>query len=138
MIYAVSYEIDGLLNPGGLISTSQADVIDRCKSLVENSLSIFGDVLDGEWLDLDEQPANPTVIFQIGSIEEKLNILSQVSDEMKSQKYGYIDYWEYSDIFDLIKDQNTLAWCSDSMKDRIKLLRKEYFDLLVDLSDEWE
>jgi hypothetical protein len=138
MIYAVGYEIEGLTGPGGYVSASQADVIDQCKVLVQNSLLIFGDSLDAEWLDIDEKAVNPIDIFQTGSIDQKLHILSQVSDELKGQKKGYIDYQEYDDVFGFVSDQNALSWCANSTKEKIVQLRNNYMTLIQDLSEEWE
>ena len=56
---------------------------------------------------------------------------------MKVERWGYIDLWEYNDIFQLVEDQHVMSWCSESLKNEIIQLKKTYFALLHSISDEW-
>lgn len=138
MLYVVTYEIEGICGPGGSVNTSRDEIIRFAKSMAEIALDQMGDdVSFGEWFDLDGNETDPQKLLQSNDLDEVTNIISQISDAMKSQRAGYLDLWEYSDVFQLIEEHEVIAWCSAALKDQITQVRKAYFALVRDLSDEW-
>ncbi len=138
MLYAITYEIEGISGPGGAIKTSQKDIVDLAKPMAETALYQLDDAVSlGEWYNLEGEDTDPRKILYLDDIDEVINIIGQISDAMKADKVGYIDLHEYEDIFQLIEDQDVTSWCSSSLKDSIAKVRKDYFGLVHELSDEW-
>ena len=138
MLYAVTYNIESSYGPGGYVDTSRDEVIKVAKSMAEVALDQMDDgVSFHEWFDLDGNEEEPRNLLQSDILEEVKNIIEQIGDAMKGGKDGYIDFWEYSDIFELIKEQEVTSWCSESLKDQIAQVKKAYCALVNHLSDEW-
>ncbi len=138
MLYAVTYKLEGIFGPGGYADTTLDGVIKVAKSMAEIVLDQMDDgVYLHEWFGLDGNENEPRNLLQSDSLEELKNIIQQIGNAMNEGKDGYIDFWEYSDIFELIKEQEVTSWCSESLKDRIARVKKAYFALVNHLSDEW-
>ena len=138
MIYAISYELSGISGPSGIVDISKDEVITFAKSTAESALDQLGEwVLVSEWFNLDGEKANPRTVLESGNQEEILNIIVQISYEMKQKKKGYIDYWEYQDIFELIKEHDVMSWCSKPLNNKIIKAKKEYHSVIQSISEEW-
>lgn len=139
MLYAVTYEISGIVGPAGFIDTDRDEVVRFAKSIAEVSLDCLGDrVTVHEWYDLEgEEVRDLRSLLKSGDEKEVLDIIGQISDHMKGQKEGNIDIWEYKDIFELVDEHNVMSWCSKSLNKEIARIRKEYFSLIREISDEW-
>lgn len=138
MLYAVIYEIEGITLPSGYVNTSRDEVIRVAKSIAEMALDQMGDAISlYDWYDSDGNEAEPFKLLQSANLEEVKNIVIQISDDMKGERSGYIDFLEYSDIFELIKEQEVTSWCSASLKEEITQVKKAYFALVHHLSDDW-
>lgn len=106
MIFAVTYNIESSTGPGGYIDTSRDEVIKFAKSMAEVALDDMDDLVSSsEWFDLDENEREPRNLLQSNNLEEVKNIIEQIGDVMKVKGFGYIDFWEYGDIFELIKEK---------------------------------
>ena len=138
MIYAISYELSGISGPGGIVDISKDDVVTFAKSMAKTALDQLGDrVFASEWFSLDGEGTDPITVLESGNQEEILNIIVQISDEMKINNEGYIDYWEYQDIFELIKEHGVMSWCSETLKNKIIKAKKEYHSVIQSISEEW-
>jgi hypothetical protein len=108
------------------------------KSMAETALDQMDDAVSVvEWYDLDGNETDPRKLLQSNDLDEVANIISQISDAMKSQRAGYLDLWEYGDVFRLIEEHEVTTWCSEALKDQIAQVQKVYFALVRNLSDEW-
>ena len=138
MLHAVTFKIEGICGPAGYVDTSRDKVIRHAKSIAEVALDQMGDgVSFHEWFDLEGNEAEPFNLLQSADLIEVENIVVQISDAMKGEGSGCIDVHEYSDLFQLIEDQNFDSWCSASLKDRITEVKRAYFSLIQAISDEW-
>jgi hypothetical protein len=138
MLYAVTYQIEGICGPGGSVDTSRDEIMRFAKSMAEIALHQMDDAVSVvEWYDLDGNETDPRKLLQSNDLDEVANIISQISDAMKSQRAGYLDLWEYGDIFRLIEEHEVTTWCSEALKDQIAQVQKVYFALVRNLSDEW-
>ncbi len=139
MLYVVTYNIEGIYGPGGYVDTSRDEVIRFAKSLAELALDQMDDAVSiHEWFDVNGNEEQPRHLLRSNKVEEVKHIIEQISDTMKSEDLGYVDFWEYGDIFKLIEDQQFTSWCSESLKDQITQVKKAYFALVNHLADEWE
>ena len=138
MLYAVTYELVGISGPGGSVARSEEEVVRFAQSLAEVALDQLGDAVPfADWYDLEGNDAKPRALLLSSDMEEVRNVITQISDQMKAQGQGYIDFWEYSDIFELVCDQQVELWCTSSLKKRIAEIRKEYYSIVHEISDEW-
>jgi hypothetical protein len=138
MIYAISCELSGILRPGGIVDISKDEVVTFAKSTAEIALDQLGEwVPASEWFNLDGEETDPRTVLESGNQEEILYIIVQISDEMKHKNVGYIDYWEYQDIFELIKEHGVMSWCSEPLKNKIIKAKKEYHSVIQSISEEW-
>jgi hypothetical protein len=138
MLYAVTYEIKGISGPAGSLDTNRGEIIEFAKSMAEVALDQMGDdIFSYDWYDLEENEADPRKLLRSSDINQVANAISQVSEFMKTEQLGYIDFWEYGDIFQLIEEQEVRSWCSISLQNQIELVKKAYFALVRGISDEW-
>jgi hypothetical protein len=138
MIYALTFEFKGFVDPGGSASSSQDEIIKYARSMAEIALDHFEDALSfDEWCDLNQDPVDPRELLKSDDPDELKNIISQISDALKADRHGYIDLWEYNDLFELIKDHEVPSWCDEPLKSEIATVRKDYFTLMHHISDEW-
>lgn len=138
MIYAVYCELEGIMSPGGVVKLDREEVTIYAKSMASIGLDLLDDTVNlVEWYDLNGEETDPYKMLQSDNLDEVENIIVQISDEMKTGNVGCIDLRKYEDIFEFIEDQNVNSWCSKSIKDRIYDLKKEYFSIINDISDEW-
>ncbi|PKL41996.1 MAG: hypothetical protein CVV41_16225 [Candidatus Riflebacteria bacterium HGW-Riflebacteria-1] len=138
MIYAMTYEINGICGPAGLLDQAREKVIQFAASMARIALDQLGDAVGLiEWQNLSGEEVDPRKQLESQDIEEVVNILEQRSDCLKEQSAGYIDLWEYSNVFDLIAEQGVESWCSSELKDQIAVARKAYFAVVNDIANEW-
>lgn len=136
MIYAMTYEIEGIC--GGSVNTSQMEIINFAKSMAETALDQLDDAISlGEWFDLSGNETEPMKSLLSGDIDEIQDMIGQISDRLKAKKMGFIDLWEYQDIFQLIEYHDVTSWCSKSLKDHIATARKANCGLVQEFANEW-
>ena len=138
MLYAVTYEIVGIMGPGGALDTSHERIVDFATGVAEVALDHLGDSANFvEWADLSDEVLKPAALLSSDDPVELIHEINQISDELKSQREGYIGFWEYQDIFELIREHDVESWCTQPLKRRIADIRRSYHRLISDLSDEW-
>ena len=138
MIYAVTYEIVGITGQEGAVDVSRERILEFAKNMAQVALDHLGDSVNFvDWYDLNGDEIETNALLTSADADELTDSISQISDELKCQREGWIDLWEYSDLFELVKEHYVEEWCSQQMKQRIADVRREYYGLVYDLSEEW-
>ncbi len=138
MLYVLTYEFVGILSQSGFVNESYEDAIKFAKSMAKIGLDQIDDHNSYDWFNLSGDEIESEELLLSDDFEEIKNHISQINDSLISNKLGYIDFLEYQDIFEVIKDQNVESWCSPTIKKEISILRKKYNDLIYNLSKEWD
>jgi hypothetical protein len=138
MLYAVTYELEGIQGPGGYVSRSRSEVLGFAKGIAEVVLDQLGDAVSiEEWYDLNGEEANPRILLQSDDPDQVTDVISQISDAMKAERSGYLDLKEYTNLFELADAEGVESWCSSTLRARLHELRKGYWAVVDELSAEW-
>jgi len=138
MLYAITYEIEGICGPGGYVSATRNEALTFAREMAEVALGQLGDgVSCVDWFDFNGEADDPRGILSSNDLDEVAYAVEQINDAMQSQNIGYIGLLEYQDLFHFIEDQNVVSWCSKKLKDRIVSMRNYYSCLTRDIASEW-
>jgi len=138
MLYVVTYNIKGIYGPGGTLlrlGMKLSELPGRWRKWLWTKWMTPYPFMSGSILmEMKDNRESSSV----NNLEEVKHIIGQISDTMKSEDFGYIDFWEYGDVFELIEGQQVSSWCSEALENQIAQAKKSYFALLNQLSYEWE
>jgi hypothetical protein len=138
MLYSLHFSIDGIIGPGGEIRERQEELIGQAVVLAKTAVDLLGDwVHDADWFDASGEPSDVLSIFDTEDDDELIAAVGQISDAMKSQRLGFIDFHAHDDLFALIDYHSMLEWISPSMRARILEAKRICNALKADLSFEW-
>lgn len=138
MMISLHFNIEGISGPGGYVADSLGEILPLAASLSETALDQMDDLVNVlEWFDLSGAEANPRQLLHSEDQGQVEDVISQISDTMKSHGFGWIDLQSHSDFFSLIAYHNALDWVTDDFKERYLTLQSEYLALVKDFSDQW-
>jgi len=69
--------------------------------------------------------------------DEVIYYIKDMGERMLLNGLGYIQLFEYNDIFSFIEAQDVESWCSESLKKKIKSFNNIHSSLISDISQEW-
>jgi hypothetical protein len=138
MIYAVTYKLSDLIGPAGYVSENKDEVLAHAVEIAAIALDQMDDAVAlSDWYDLKGGNADPRNLLSAASEGERRNTIQQISDHLKSENSGFIDLWEYADVFSLIEEHDVETWCSDRLRKVIFECRKNVSSLLQLIAEEW-
>jgi len=138
MIYAVTYNIRDIVGPAGYVSENKDEVLAHAVEIAAIALDQMDDAVPlSDWYDLKGDNADPRNTLHATGVDEHRYAIQQISDHLKSENSGFIDLWEYADVFSLIEEHNVETWCSDRLKKAIVECRRNISSLLQTIAEEW-
>jgi len=139
MIHIIAFEIEDV---GGYctISKNLVDVIGAACSMAEQLMDLLVDhgiAQDSEWYNGDGDQIEYEELLKTSEPEELLSACTQIGDQVSYHRLGMLQYNCYDDLFDLIKDRDVEEWCEDALREKIKKLKKSYFEMISEIEDGW-
>ncbi|WP_286235598.1 hypothetical protein [Thalassotalea sediminis] len=133
-----TFQILGVCDNAGFVYKSFHEAVMGILPFAETALDhIYEYATANDWFDLD---GNSIEAFELLSVKSDLELAHryrQLDDLMKVNGVGFIQLFEYENVFELIKDQNIEQWCSEKLKCEILELKKSEGRFLYNLEQEW-
>lgn len=137
MIYVVTYNLESVLGPGGFMSESRDEVMTCAVTWARQGLASLDDYVNlAEWYGDDGEPIEGSALWTADDTVI-VSLLDQISDAMRTERHGYVDVFEYPDLFEAVKSHDVEAWASDEALQSIRDARKAYLRAISIVADEW-
>lgn len=138
MLYALTYQLDGVTGHNGALGCSRDEMIQHCKEMTAIAIDHLREhALRAEWFDASGSEAALGELLVCADPNEVLSFCGQVNALLQANGLGFIAFAEYGTLFDLVDEQEVLRWCSAGLRARLIDLRTSYFALVQALSEEW-
>jgi hypothetical protein len=139
MIYLIMSELEGICSLSGYVDEDKDAVVAHAVEMAKLALDYLDDAVTfSEWYDLSSAEADPRVLLKSRNEKERLNIISQISDNLKGDNRGCLDFYEFPDVFALIAHHEVETWCSDELRRAIDDCRRSFAGLVRLLNEEWQ